>query len=62
MTSEPPVVGEPQGPQQEQEQKSLVRRFGPVRLIAACVLLAGVALATIGAARGAWSLGISFGD
>jgi MFS family permease len=39
----------------------LVRRVGPVRLIVMCITLAGVALAAIGAARDAWSLGITFG-
>ena len=37
MTSEPPVVGEPQQPQQE--QKSLVRRFGPAVVGIAAILL-----------------------
>ena len=37
MTSEPPVVGEPQEP--EQEQKTLVRRFGPAVVGIAAILL-----------------------
>jgi len=37
VTSEPPVVGEPQQPQQE--QKSLVRRFGPAVVGIAAILL-----------------------
>ena len=37
MTSEPPVVGEP--PEPEQEQKSLVRRFGPAVVGIAAILL-----------------------
>ena len=37
MTSEPPVVGEPQQP--EREQKSLVRRFGPAVVGIAAILL-----------------------
>jgi putative heme transporter len=37
VTSEPPVVGEPQEP--EQEQKSLVRRFGPAVVGIAAILL-----------------------
>ncbi len=39
----------------------LVNRAGPVRVITGGVLLAGLALAAIGAARDAWSLGILFG-